>query len=139
MITAIGGTRWKPGSPSWMGYISVMQILIAQCLCGPNRHAMLALALQPQDAGEHAIELLQACVQAVLDGEGEQLGLPPKMNPWCGICGSREWTYEVGWSKEYESWGAATLDLRESERNQQATAQFLRLLATVGPVSQREH
>jgi hypothetical protein len=69
-------------------------IHITQCLC-PQRHCILAIAWDAADTTttmtpEIAVASLRALVAAaVLPGVGW-------MNPWCGICHSREFSYEDG-------------------------------------------
>jgi hypothetical protein len=67
-------------------------IRIVQCLC-PARHAILAVAYDPADIPEHfngdpdgPRAGLKALVEEGITAEA--------INPWCGICGSREFNYE---------------------------------------------
>jgi hypothetical protein len=68
-------------------------IRIVQCLC-PLRHAIMALAYETDSgipAALHAA-VMEAALKNVLDA-----GIEAHMlNPWCGLCGSREWHYEDG-------------------------------------------
>lgn len=110
-----------------------MRVRIAQCLCGPKRHAILALGVNAdttETPDAMAIELLKAAVEAVLAGQGAELGLPPLMNPWCGLCGARsaDWVYEINWSKEFSDWDAAQRELHQSEVDQQFSALALDML-----------
>lgn len=86
-----------------------MRIRTAQCLC-PSRHAILVLMINDASTSDaDAVELLRTAVRAVLDGQGESIGLPAKTNPWCGICGASnaEWTFEIRRSKEFPSFEEA--------------------------------
>lgn len=63
-------------------------IHIIQCLC-PERHAILAVAYDDAaTTGAEALQMFQSMVLVAVDGGG--------LNPWCGICQSREWFYEDG-------------------------------------------
>ena len=67
-------------------------IHIIQCLC-PERHAILAVAYDDAvTTGAEALQMFQSMVQSMVlvttDGGG--------LNPWCGICESRDWFYEDG-------------------------------------------
>ncbi len=65
-------------------------VWIAQCLCGPNRHAILACAGECDGAAEAQMLLAQLREEVA---ELRRSGL----NPWCAICGSLEahWRYQV--------------------------------------------
>jgi hypothetical protein len=105
-----------------------MRFRIAQCLCGPARHAILAMALGPATddiTDVQATSSLRAIIEALVDGRGEALkmGLPPTLNPWCGLCGrhARDWVYEIRRSKPFSDWETAQRFLKECEADQQAT------------------
>lgn len=70
--------------------MSESRVWLAACLCGPNRHAILATAAEcSREAATHTLR----------DGLKETIGLLLRdraLNPWCGICGSENWHYEVG-------------------------------------------
>lgn len=84
-------------------------IHIIQCLC-PQRHCILALAYDDTEGGgEEILGLLQATVA----GSIEQ-GL---LNPWCGICQAREWTYEDG-KTHFTSLAEAKPFLEQCQRDQ---------------------
>ncbi|MEP7304192.1 MAG: hypothetical protein ABJA98_01615 [Acidobacteriota bacterium] len=111
-----------------------MRFPIVQCLCGPQRHAILAMAvstnLAEQTTDHEALAWLKAAIGLLLEGRGGEIEMPPRIDPWCGLCGApaRDWTYEIGWSREFEDWGAAQRALRESETDQRASAALLELL-----------
>ncbi len=67
------------------------RVWIAQCLCGPNRHAILAVARECDDEADPR-QLLPVLRKEVANLRRFAL------NPWCAICGSLEenWRYEVG-------------------------------------------
>lgn len=67
------------------------RVWIAHCLCGPNRHAIAALAGEFETEAEASAGLLSKLRRLIteLNGAGT-------LNPWCGICGSLAWRYEVG-------------------------------------------
>jgi hypothetical protein len=95
-----------------------MRVRIAQCLCGPARHCIFALAVTDDlmsDAG--IIKGLTAIIEARAFGP-------------CALCGRgpAAWQYEVRWSKEYPSWEAAQRELQRIEQANLATrAQIDRL------------
>lgn len=63
-------------------------IHIIQCLC-PQRHNILAVAYDDaKTKGDDALHQLQGVIKKALDA-----GV---LNPWCGICQSRDWSYEDG-------------------------------------------
>lgn len=68
------------------------RVWIAQCLCGPNRHAIAAVAGEAEGAGAAWEALVPQLREAVADL------LRSGINPWCAICGAEEsgWRYEVG-------------------------------------------
>lgn len=68
------------------------RVWIAQCLCGPHRHAIAALAGEA-DSEEAADALLLPQLRRGL-AELLQSGI----NPWCAICGAEApgWIYEIG-------------------------------------------
>jgi hypothetical protein len=88
-----------------------MRFRLAQCLCGPARHCIVALAVTDDlmsDAG--IIKGLHAIVKARACGP-------------CAICGRAPaaWQYEVRWSKEYPDWETAQRDLQQIEEANRAT------------------
>ena len=62
-------------------------VRLAQCLCGPNRHAILAVAYEECKA-EDGVGELRRKVEELIASRG--------INPWCGICHARQegWQYE---------------------------------------------
>lgn len=111
-----------------------MRIRIAQCLCGPARHAILALAIDaPHITDDIGIEMLKAAVTLILDGKGNEIGVDTPatlMNPWCALCGRLEadWLYEIGWStEEVADWETAVNMLKEVERANKLAAAFFNL------------
>lgn len=63
-----------------------MAIYIIQCLC-PNRHAIFAVTYDPADMPH---DVAMATFQSTV----EKLIAEKAIDPWCGICKSRDWTYE---------------------------------------------
>jgi len=82
---------------------------LAQLLC-PARHAICALAY---DAETTAPADVDAQLLRVVDGT-------QGVNPWCGLCGSRELHVEHG-KLRTNDWEEATQQLRELEERQLAT------------------
>ena len=87
-------------------------IYIIQCLC-PNRHAIVAIAYDPADIS-HDVALRGFRAQV------EQLIEKQVMNPWCGICQSRDWTYEQRRSK-YRTMEEAKPEIARLELEQMLT------------------
>lgn len=84
-------------------------IYVIQCLC-PNRHAIFAVAYDPKDI---AHDVVMAGFQAQIEG-----WIADKtINPWCGICESRVWTYEQRRTK-YDTIEEAKPELRKLEVEQ---------------------
>jgi hypothetical protein len=63
------------------------KVRIVQLLC-PQRHCIIATAYESPD-GKQIPEMTDHLRKQV--EESIELG---GMNPWCGICQSRKWTYE---------------------------------------------
>jgi hypothetical protein len=107
-----------------------MRVRIVQCLCGPARHAILAMAVMDSRPDHEVVELIHAAVKEALAGRGAAVGLPPTLNPWCGLCGAptKTWLYQAAWSKEFADEEAALKELHASEDDQRTTAALLDLL-----------
>lgn len=106
---------------------------IAQCLCGPERHAILAMPVEePVDEVSNADVLakLRAAVEQMLADTSELDVRVPRINPWCGLCGRRaaKWVYEVGASRLFADWDALVAELRRLEGEQMETSAVLGLL-----------
>ena len=93
-------------------------VRIVQCLC-PERHCIVATAYESEtgDAIPEILEGLKDGVAALIAGRG--------MNPWCGLCHSREWRYEDQ-ATRFQTMEEATPYLREQAKNQLVTAQYFR-------------
>jgi hypothetical protein len=85
---------------------------LAQLLC-PQRHCILGLAY---DSEKQAPADIEAYLTTALKNAG--------LNPWCGICGSRELRVEHGKLKTND-WDEATAGLRELEQQNLATRAIL--------------
>jgi hypothetical protein len=93
------------------------RVWIAQCLCGPERHCILATADEAADETEAATRIagmLRAQVAEWLAAES--------LNPWCGICGAKAegWVYEIGRTR-FETMRDALPEMLEIKRRQAAT------------------
>jgi len=107
-----------------------MRVRIVQCLCGPKRHCILAMAvMDPEHTDEEVIAMVHTAVKEALAGRGEPLGVP-NMNPWCGICGAptKTWMYQAAWSRPFKDEAAALAELKANEADQRATAALLDLV-----------
>jgi hypothetical protein len=108
-----------------------MRIRIVQCLCGPARHAILAMAvMDPEHTDDEVGMLVHTAVKEALAGRGADIGLPAKINPWCGICGAptRTWMYQLAWSRPFKDEADALAELKATEADNRATAALLDLV-----------
>ena len=93
--------------------MSERRVWIAQCLCGPNRHAICALAGEADEAAAPALlTRLREAVAALLR---------TTTNPWCGICGAEE----AGWRYELDPTAFRTLEDAGPELGRTALANAL--------------
>lgn len=81
-------------------------IYIIQCLC-PNRHAIYATVYDPE-------ELPHDVAMATMQQQIEEWIAKKTINPWCGICQSRDWTYEQRKTK-YKSMEEAKAEMKQLE------------------------
>lgn len=81
-------------------------IYIIQCLC-ENRHAIYGIAYDPENL---AHDVAMAGLEQLIEG-----WIADKtINPWCGICESRKFTYEQGRTK-YRTMEEAKPELKTME------------------------
>lgn len=92
-----------------------MRVWIAQCLCGPNRHCIVALA------GEYASEVAAQELVEQLRVTVVDLIAVNAMGSFCAICGTDEgdggWRYELGRTR-FVSMGQAEQELRRNAAEQ---------------------
>lgn len=92
-----------------------VRVWIAQCVCGPARHAIMANAGEALDeqAAQHIVNVLREKV-----GDWIKKGV---INPWCGLCHApaEGWRYEVG-RTAFRTLAEAMPALRDAERQQAA-------------------
>lgn len=83
-------------------------VRLVQCLCGANRHAILAIAYE-EGKVEDGVDELRKKIAELLASRA--------INPWCGICHSRQehWQYEDSPTK-FETMDEALPALREIEQ-----------------------
>jgi len=95
-----------------------MTVWIAQALCGPARHCILAATQEAETPA--GLEALLRTTLLTLVAQGAH-------HPWCGICGARVegWTYETG-RTPYATMAEAEPALRASEAAQAHTAARLK-------------
>lgn len=98
-----------------------MSVSLVQCLCGPLRHCIAALAYDESKTDQAAEGELRLWVG--------MMTLQREINPWCGLCGSmnKHWIFEVGRTK------FATIDeampyLLKAQREQARAAEALKAL-----------
>jgi len=99
-----------------------MKARIVQCLC-PQRHALLAIVIDNSEfSDDQLIAAMHVCVDALIAGRGKEIpGMPAeRINPWCGMCGAPrlDWTIELQWTKNFETWQDAIDALRDCEARQ---------------------
>lgn len=91
-------------------------VYIIQCLCGPSRHCILGLAADDKLSD---IAKVEADFQAVIDDLKATNGI----NPWCGICGSRDWHLERARSI-FQTIEEATPHIKQIEQENLAARDF---------------
>ena len=78
---------------------------ITQCLCGPQRHAIMAICWEePEFTSDTAIATLKRIIDHLVGTTA--------INPWCGICGSQDWVIEDGRSI-FQTMAEATPELQQ--------------------------
>lgn len=88
-------------------------IHIVQCLC-PDRHCIMAVAYDDAVTdGEEAQRKLQGVIKQAVDAGGV-------INPWCGICQSRDFYYEDGVTR-FRTMEEAMPALEQGQRDQLAS------------------
>jgi hypothetical protein len=90
-------------------------ILIAQCLCGPARHCILAVF-----GDDSAVELEARLRVKVLEM------VLTSINPWCALCGTgaKSWVYEVAETR-FQTMAEAAAALAPLEAANRATHDLL--------------
>ena len=107
-------------------------VKLLQCLCGPRRHCILALAVRDIDDAEilgafrQAVPLLTKDTAAAADLRKE-FGLSGPLHPWCALCGANQaaWIYEIAPTQE-QDWDRAIADLRAHEMQQHISRELLK-------------
>ena len=94
------------------------KVRIVQVLC-PSRHCIIATAYQSPD-GEEIPEM-----KARLREKAETMIARGEMNPWCGICRSRKWTYEDA-PTVFATMEEAAPYLAQNAADQAATREYFR-------------
>jgi len=95
------------------------RVWIAQCLCGPERHCILASAGEADSVATATTGILDPLRQSIT--EFVQSGL---FNPWCGLCHAEAsgWQYELG-RTAFRTMAEAAPTLRQSEAAQAVARQ----------------
>ncbi len=89
-----------------------MAVHILQVLC-PSRHCLFALAYEEESETDESAR-----------ARAEDVFATKVVNPWCGICGSRQITFEIGKTR-FKTLQEAGPHLAEQEAAQLATRKFL--------------
>jgi hypothetical protein len=94
-----------------------MKVWIAQYLCGPQRHAIMAAADEAKDRDEAETKIATALRNRVAD-----LLRAEAINPWCALCGaaSAEWIVDLQPSR-FRTLDEALPTMRQAEADQAAT------------------
>lgn len=96
----------EPLSPR-VGFFGRLEMVwIIQCLC-PQRHAIYGIAYDPKNISHDTV---RAGFQQLIEQWIEE----KTINPWCGICSSRVWTYEQKQTK-FQTMEEARTELRQLE------------------------
>lgn len=95
-----------------------MRVRIVQLLC-PSRHCIVAAAYESADGEPDPA--MAAHMKGMFDA-GVKTGA---LNPWCGICGSRELWHE-DMPTRFQTMEEARPVIEEEERKQAATREMLR-------------
>jgi hypothetical protein len=90
------------------------RVWIAQCLCGPLRHCIVANVGEANDEAEARRGVLASLHQQV----GDMIA-GGTFNPWCGICRAprEQWLFEVGRTR-FKTMEEAMPTLKRSEAEQ---------------------
>ena len=89
-----------------------MAIHLAQILC-PQRHCIIALVYPSEDfTDEQGAKMIEAQLKDWLDKK--------ILNPWCGLCASREFHTETGVTK-FQTMKEAMPHVQEEELKQMLT------------------
>ena len=64
-----------------------MAVYLIQCLC-PQRHCIAAIAYEADEPSEEYLVVFKTTVAQSIAGGN--------VDPWCGICKSRDWHCETG-------------------------------------------
>jgi thiol-disulfide isomerase/thioredoxin len=96
----------------------VSKVRIVQLLC-PQRHCVLATAYESPDGAELPE------IGARLDGQFKSLTDRGEMNPWCGLCRSRNLHAEDR-ATRFETMTEAMPHLEELARQNAATREYFR-------------
>lgn len=96
------------------------RVWIAQCLCGPRRHCILAAAAVCASPAD--VDKLVAGLRAAVCG----LLAERALDPWCGFCGSgiQGWSYEPGRTR-WRTMAEAEPKLRRSEAEQRLARELI--------------
>lgn len=92
------------------------RIRLVQCKCAAN-HCIMAVAFDPRNTADEEAETQLAATVGFLKSTGH-------LNPWCSLCRSQEWHYEIGTTRFY-SMTEAMPYLEAYERRQAHTRELL--------------
>jgi hypothetical protein len=101
------------------------RVFLVQYLC-PERHCILAVAYEE---GSGSFEEAKGQIRLGMQAAG--------VNPWCGICGSRDLSFEEGLTP-FASIEEAMTPLLEGSRAQQESRQLLDALGVTHDARRRE-
>jgi hypothetical protein len=93
-----------------------MSVYMIQCLC-PQRHAIVGFAYEADEPSEEKLAQLQSTVAKMI---GQNM-----IDPWCGICRSRDWHYEQAKTR-FRTMAEAEEPMREAEAMQAKAREFFK-------------
>ena len=93
-----------------------MSVYLIQCLC-PQRHAIVGIAYEADEPSEERLEQLKSAVALMVETGA--------IDPWCGICRSRDWHYDTGKTR-YQTLAEAEGPLRAAEVDQARSREFFK-------------
>jgi hypothetical protein len=93
-----------------------VSVYLIQCLC-PQRHCILGMAYEADEPSDDKLAEFKANVV--------RLVAVSAMDPWCGICQSRNWSYETK-KTPYLTLEEAEGPLRMVEAMQARTREFFK-------------
>ena len=93
-----------------------MSVYLIQCLC-PQRHCIVGITYEAGGPSNERLAAFRLVVAQLIEEK--------TINPWCGICDSRDWHYEMAKTR-YRTMEEAEGPLAEAQAAQAAAREFFR-------------